>query len=385
MQNIFSLRIFKVKLQNFLNIKGFNLKNVIFFMAFALIGTILRADFYDGTSAENVQSVLDTFDIDTAYQIDTTFFTQHYERTMGDKWDYFIKSYEQGYEYIPILRQMLIDAGVPQEFLYLAMVESRFSTRAYSPKKAVGIWQIMPSTAKGLKLRIDDFIDERRDHIKSTQAAIDYLKQLKNSTGKWYLAAMAYNCGIGRLKKAIKEAGSDDINVLMGYVPKETQDYIRSILSVNVAFSNVNELKVQNKEHFLNRGSTITLASVKIPAGTDLGSISKGAGMKIDDLKSYNRQFKYGFLPPHGNEYDVYLPYDKLLSFKQNFKPKKADLSKFYIVYRVQKGDSLYGISHRYNVSIDTIKNTNNLKKNKIAINQKLIIPLKNQKHLAYK
>lgn len=385
MQNIFSLRIFKVKLQNFLNIKGFNLKNVIFFMAFALIGTILRADFYDGTSAENVQSVLDTFDIDTAYQIDTTFFTQHYERTMGDKWDYFIKSYEQGYEYIPILRQMLIDAGVPQEFLYLAMVESRFSTRAYSPKKAVGIWQIMPSTAKGLKLRIDDFIDERRDPIKSTQAAIDYLKQLKNSTGKWYLAAMAYNCGIGRLKKAIKEAGSDDINVLMGYVPKETQDYIRSILSVNVAFSNVNELKVQNKEHFLNRGSTITLASVKIPAGTDLGSISKGAGMKIDDLKSYNRQFKYGFLPPHGNEYDVYLPYDKLLSFKQNFKPKKADLSKFYIVYRVQKGDSLYGISHRYNVSIDTIKNTNNLKKNKIAINQKLIIPLKNQKHLAYK
>ena len=363
------------------------MKNMIFFVAFALMvdTAILRADFYDSTSAENVQSVLDTFDIDTAYQIDTTFFSQHYERTLGDRWDYFMQSYEQGYEYIPILRQMLSDAGVPQEFLYLAMVESRFSTRAYSRKKAVGIWQIMPSTAKGLKLRIDDFIDERRDPIKSTQAAIDYLKQLKNSTGKWYLAAMAYNCGIGRLRKAIKEAGSDDINALMEHIPQETQNYIRSILSVNVAFSNINELKTQDKEHFLNRGSTVTLASVRIPAGTDLESISKGAGMKIDDLKSYNRQFKYGFVPPNGSEYDVYLPYEKLLSFKKNFKPKKADLSKFYIVYRVQKGDSLYGISRRYNVSVDTIKNTNNLKKTKIAINQKLMIPLKNQKQFAYK
>ena len=367
------------------------MRNIIFIFAlvvcFAGLTKQLNANFYENAnSVESLQSVLDTFDIDTSYQIDTTFFTQHYERTLGDRWEYFLQSYERGYEYIPILRQMLIDAGVPQEFLYLAMVESSFSTRAYSRKKAVGIWQIMPKTAKGLKLRIDDFIDERRDPIKSTQAAINYLKQLKKSTGKWYLAAMAYNCGIGRLNKAIKEAGSDDINVLMDFIPSETQDYIRSILSVNVAFSNVRELKAQDKEHFLNRGSTVTLVSVKIPAGTDLSSISKGAGMKIDDLKSYNRQFKYGFIPPNGSEYDVYLPYDKLLSFRQNFKPQKADLSKFYIAYKVQRGDSLYSISRRYNVSIDTIKNTNNLKKTKIVINQKLMIPLKNQKQkVAYK
>ena len=376
-------------MRKFFHCKGIDLKNVIFCVALALVAnlSILSADFYENShSVENLQSVLDTFDIDTSYPVDTTFFTQHYERTLGDKWEYFVDSYERGYDYIPILRQMLSDAGVPQEFLYLAMVESRFSTRAYSRKKAVGIWQIMPSTAKMLKLRIDDFIDERRDPIKSTEAAINYLKQLKNSTGKWYLAAMAYNCGIGRLRKAIKEAGSDDINVLMDFVPTETQNYIRSILSVNVAFSNISDLKSQNKEHFLNRGSTVTLASVKIPAGTDLGSISKGAGMKIDDLKSYNRQFKYSFIPPNGGEYDVYLPYQNLLSFKKNFKPQKADLSKFYIAYKVQKGDSLYSISRRYNVSIDTIKNTNNLKKSKIAINQKLMIPLKNQKQkVAYK
>ena len=362
------------------------MKAIIFLLAF--LGATLNANFYDNTydniTTLNTQSILLAFDIDTSYQIDTAFFNQYYD-TLGQNWDSVSAIYDNGYDYIPILRQMLNDAEVPQEFLFLAMVESSFSTRAHSHKKAVGIWQIIPSTARSLGLRIDDFIDERKDPIKSTQAAISYLKQLKNQTGKWYLAAMAYNCGIGRLKRAINEAGSDDINVLMDFIPPETRNYIRSILSSSVAFSNINRLKTQDKEHFLNRGSTVTLASIKVPAGTDFISISKGAGLHIDELRKYNQHFKYNFLPPTGSEYDVYLPYEKLLSFKKNFKPKKADLSKFYIVYRVQKGDSLYSISRRYNVSIDTLKNTNNIKKSLISINQKLIIPLYNQKQFAYK
>lgn len=352
------------------------------------LSSSLSANFYENTP--DIQNVLATFDIDTTYQVDTALFEQHHERTMGYDWEHFVESYDKGYDYIPILKQMLSDAGVPQEFLYLAMAESRFSTRAYSSKKAVGIWQIMPATAKGLGLRIDDFVDERRDPIKSTQAAIKYLKQLKTMTGKWYLAAMAYNCGIGRLQRAIKQAGSDDINILMddekAYIPLETRNYIRLILSMNLAFSDVDILKTQDKEYFLNRGSTITLASVKVPAGTDFSSIASGAGMSVEEVKKYNRQFRYSFTPPSGKEYDIYLPYEHLLTFKTKFKPQKVDLSKFYIVYKVKKGDSLYSISRRYNVSVDTLKNTNNIKKTLLSINQKIIIPLRqaNQK-LAYK
>lgn len=363
------------------------MKAIISLLAF--IGVMLNANFYDNTydntATINTQSILVAFDIDSTYQIDGELFSQHYERTLGQNWEDFLNIYDNGYDYIPILRQMLIDAEVPQEFLFLAMIESSFSTRAHSKKKAVGIWQIIPSTAKSLGLRIDDFIDERKDPIKSTQAAISYLKQLKTQTGKWYLAAMAYNCGIGRLKRAIKDAGSDDINALMELIPPETRNYIRSILSISMAFSNVARLKSQDKEHFLNRGSTVTLASIKVPAGTDFISISKGAGLHIDELRKYNHHFKYNFLPPNGSEYDVYLPYEKLLNFKKNFKPKKADLSKFYIVYSVQKGDSLYSISRRYNVSIDSLKSTNNIKKTLLSINQKLIIPLVNQKQFARK
>lgn len=348
----------------------------------------LNANFYENTL--DIQNVLNTFDIDTNYQVDAALFEQHHEKTMGYDWEHFIDSYEKGYYYIPILKQMLSDADVPQEFLYLAMAESRFSTRAYSSKKAVGIWQIMKPTAKSLGLRIDNFIDERKDPIKSTQAAIKYLKQLKSITGKWYLAAMAYNCGIGRLQRAIKEAGTDDINVLMddkkGYIPLETINYIRLILSMNLAFSNVDVLKNLDKEYFLNRGSTITLASVKVPAGTDFNSIAAGAGMSVKELRKYNMQFKYNFTPPNGKEYDVYIPYEHLLAFKTKFKPRKANFSKFYIVYKVKRGDNLYTIAKRYNVSVDKIKSTNNIKKTMLSINQKIIIPLiqTNQK-LAYK
>lgn len=361
-----------------------NIKIKLCFILWGFSFCSLSANLYENTL--DIQNVLNTFDIDTNYQIDAALFEQHHERTMGYDWDRFVESYEKGYYYIPILKQMLSDADVPQEFLYLAMAESRFSTRAYSSKKAVGIWQIMPATAKSLGLRIDNFVDERRDPIKSTRAAIKYLKKLKSITGKWYLAAMAYNCGIGRLQKAIKEAGTDDINVLMKYIPLETSNYIRLILSMNLAFNDVDILKNLDKEYFLNRGSTITLASVKVPAGTSFSSIAAGAGMSVEELRKYNMQFRYNFTPPNGKEYDVYIPYEHLLAFKTKFKPKKADFSKFYIVYKVKKGDNLYTIAKRYNISVDKIKSINNMKKSALSINQKIIIPLiqTNQK-LAYK
>ena len=109
------------------------------------------------------------------------------------KWKYLTRQFDNGYEFIPILRKMLADADVPQEFLFLAMAESEFKSQALSSKKAAGIWQLMPATAKELGLIIDEYIDERQDPIKSTQAAIKYLQYLHKATGKWYLAAMAYN------------------------------------------------------------------------------------------------------------------------------------------------------------------------------------------------
>lgn len=351
----------------------------------SLLASNVNANFYENQYGLKNKNILQAFDIPSSFQADIDLFEMHYEETKGKKWAHFLESFDKGYNYIPILKQMLSDAGVPQEFLYLAMAESEFSPRAYSPKKASGIWQIMPQTGRQLGLRIDEFIDERRDPIKSTQAAIKYLKFLHNMTGKWYLAAMAYNCGIGRLQKAIKDAGSDNISVLMDskkkYIPAETRNYIRMIISMNAAFNDINALKIEEKEYFLNRGITTSLASVKVPAGTSLESISKGAGINIRELQKYNRQFKYNFLPPIKGEYDVYLPYDYLLTFKQNFVPKKIDLDNYFVIYKVKKGDSLYSISKKYGLSVNIIKSANNLNKTRILINQNLVIPLIQSKY----
>ena len=184
---------------------------------------------------------------------------------------------------------MIVQAGIPQEFLFLAMAESGFSSRAYSKKRAVGIWQFMPYTAKDLGLVINDYVDERRDPIKSTQAAIKYLQFLYNATGQWYLAAMAYNCGLGRLKKAIERAGSSELEVLLDerekYLPGETRQYIRTILSMSLAFSNTQKMQAVDREYLLNRRAFDTLAQVQIKGGTLLASIAAGAGMSLADIK----------------------------------------------------------------------------------------------------
>ena len=174
---------------------------------------------------------------------------------------------------------MIADAGIPDVFLYLAMAESNFSATAYSSAKAVGLWQFMPYTGKKFGLRIDDYVDERRDPIKSTRAAIEYLQSLHSEFGKWYLAAMAYNCGEGRVRRAIREAGSDDLRILLDankkYVPRETRDYIRKIVAMAYLSNNPEFILENESDHLLNQGSSQTYTPVDVPGGTTLADVAK--------------------------------------------------------------------------------------------------------------
>lgn len=296
------------------------------------------------------------------------------------RWVRFVQQFDSSYEFIPIIRSMIAQAGIPQEFLFLAMAESGFSSRAYSKKKAVGIWQFMPYTAKDLGLVISDYVDERRDPIKSTQAAIKYLQFLYNSTGQWYLAAMAYNCGLGRLKKAIEKAGSSELEVLLDekekYLPAETRQYIRTILSMSLAFSNAPKMQALDREYLLNRGAFDTLAQVQVKGGTLLASIAAAAGMSLEDIKKYNRHFTYNFLPESSKQYSIYIPYDKLAYFKQNFDPDALPTSRF-VFHKVKQGESLASIAKKYGISVQELKLSNNFSKSAVIYaNQKLVIPL---------
>lgn len=351
--------------------------------AFATIEYSSRVDF-KMPQVRSSEGILKSFDLDVSFLPAINQSNVLYSHSVQARWDYFVEKFDQGYEVIPTLRLMMAEQGIPQEFLFLAMAESEFSVRAYSPKKASGIWQLMPNTAKELGLQINDYIDERRDSIKSTRAAIKYLKYLKEVTGEWYLAAMAYNCGIGRLQRAIKKAGTKDLETLLdankSYLPRETRHYIRMILGMSLAFNNADVLKNENKEYFLNRGAGSTIAGVEIEAGTPLLEIAKSINLSLKELKKYNKQFKYDFLPPGKGRYTVYIPYSKLASFKQNFQPTNRQ-NEMYVLHRVKKGETLYSIARQYQTSIQEIKEVNNVKTTHLSIKQSLIIPVLKEKY----
>ncbi len=297
--------------------------------------------------------------------------------------------------YYPLIKEILIKEGVPKELVYVAMAESAFKNSAFSSARAVGMWQFMPATAKMYGLRVDEYVDERRDPIKSTYAAIRYLKHLKARFGKWYLAVMAYNCGGGRLNWAIRKAGSDKLEDLLAYVPaskryrcpsrkrrwqkcqplpRETRTYIRKIVAMATLAENERTLTGLDASHLLNRGSSYPMATVEVAPGTTLSEISSAIDIDEAELKNLNASLKYNFVPPYVDKFTIYIPYNKLAQFRQDFKPS-SDNQKF-IVYRVKKGDTLSGIGSKFGLSYTMIQDFNNIRGGLISINQKLVIPI---------
>jgi len=337
------------------------------------------------TNYQEQAKVLKSLDIDPTFLTDLTFITMK-EDADRYKTKHFLRVLENGNRFIPVLQKMISEAGIPDAFLYLAMAESNFIPSAYSRAKAVGIWQFMPFTARKFGLKINSYVDERSDPIKSTKAAIKYLKYLHKRFGKWYLAAIAYNCGEGRVSKAIKRAGTDDLAVLLNarkrYIPRESRLYIRKITMMEHISNSMDFIIGHDAGYLMNRGTTNTFATVSVRGGTTLSNIADSVGMSYKELKSYNPQLKYGFVPPVKGLYDIYLPYGKHTLFEQNFDPKK-DNGRFY-VHRIRKGDSLYKIGKRYGVSYKVIKDFNHLRSNLLKLNKKLVIPVLKPKTTKY-
>ena len=269
-------------------------------------------------------NLLRSFDINPSFLNDPTLNRIKEQKREHYKKQYFFKTMNDAYIFIPLVKKMISDSGVPNEILYLAMAESNFSTRAYSKKKASGMWQFMPYTGRLYGLKIDDYVDERRDLVKSTEAAVKYLNALHNKFGKWYLAAIAYNCGEGRLRKAIKKAGTDDLDVLLDpkrkYIPSESRRYIRKIIALALLGYDEAYMIENECDYLLNRGNAYSLATVEVPSGESLAHISKMISMPVAELKKLNRHLKYDFVPPYGKTYPVYIPYIKLSYFKTKYK-----------------------------------------------------------------
>ncbi len=302
--------------------------------------------------------ILKSLDIDPSFTEDI-----HYVETKKNinalKKLFFLRTLKRGSLFMPNLQNLIDEADIPETFLYMAMVESKFLADSKSHKHAAGLWQFMPATAREYKLSRTRHIDERLDPIKSTQAAIEYLKYLHSRFHKWYLAAMAYNCGEGRLAEAIRKAGTDDLAVLLdeekGYLPKETRDYIQRIIVAALLAHDKSIIKKNNSNHLFGYCSNKKLTKLYFKGGQSLKEISVRIGVPYEKLRACNPQLIRKRLPPDPKRlYYLYLPEDLALKAK-----KRIHNSDETFVYHVQPNDTLFLISKRFNVRMGALRALN--------------------------
>ena len=351
------------------------------FFLLLFIPFLLSANLIYNSNHTKEVAILESFDIEVSFLYDPILNKMKHSNVAIYKEKRFFKAMDDAYLFIPAIKSILAEYDIPAEFLFLAMAESHFSNRAYSKKRASGLWQFMPYTGKRYGLKIDEYVDERRDFVKSTRAAAKYLSYLHEKFGKWYLAAIAYNCGEGRLGKAIKKAKSDELSVLLNknkrYIPRESRIYIRKIVALAMMGNDEQFLLNSEYEHLLNRANAYSISTVSLPRGESLKRVSKLIHIPLEDLKSLNRHLKYDFVPPYAKGYDIYIPYIKLSEFKQRYFEEK--IKNIYKIHRVKRGDNLSGIGHKYGVPYKVIMDFNNLKNTRLKLKQKLIIPIDNR------
>lgn len=213
--------------------------------------------------------------------------------------------------YGEMIRDRLRRRGMPEELLYLAMIESGFSPAATSPMLASGVWQFMAQTARQHGLAVDAWVDERRDPVRATDAALDYLEQLHDMFGSWYLAAAAYNAGPGRVAAALRSHGASEGGDEALYwriihdLPPETRDYVPKLLAA--------ALLAERGEHFgieVERSLPYTYDRVLVPGGTSLTRVAQTIDVPAALLRELNPHLIRGITPP-GRSFQVRIPEGK--------------------------------------------------------------------------
>ena len=320
--------------------------------------------------------VFHEFDVDESYLYDDDFI--HFVKTHENQLKRFYKrSLLRGEELLPMIQGQLLDEGISDLFLYLSMIESGFSTNIVSPKKAVGLWQFMPATAKHYDLTVCSSYDERCDAISATKAAIKYLNKLHKEFGKWYLAAMAYNCGEGCMRRAIKKAGSDELSILtnrhLNYLPKETRDYIKKILL----------LAMIGESSAIGLDDTIESENgsiqVEVDSGTSISTIAKLINMDKETLLNLNHAFILGKAPSNKDFYMLTIPIEKIYAFYLRYEPakKKQEVSKSHLItHCVKLGETLESIAKQYESDVDEISVVNHLEYPYLTVDSLLVIPV---------
>jgi membrane-bound lytic murein transglycosylase D len=281
----------------------------------------------------------------------------------------------RGSKYVPGMKSALRAEGVPPDFAYgVPIVESGYSLHATSHAGAVGPWQFIRGTGQRYGLRIDGYVDERRDPEKATRAAARYLRDLYDRFGDWHLALAAYNTGEANIERIKFKRGCDTFWEMRerGYLPSETSEYVPRVLAAMQVAKAAKQYGIE-----VPKSPEPQFDTIEVTRPITLKAVAQLSGSDVDTINELNPALKRGVVPPDG--YMVRLPQGTrnqfqvaLASYREPPPPPVRRSS----VYTVRRGDTLSAIASRHDVSVQSLMRANGLRRNRtLRAGQRLRVP----------
>ena len=291
----------------------------------------------------------------------------------GPMRDFFQRALARSGKYRSMMADILRNEGLPEKLVYLALIESGFSTHAYSRARALGPWQFMRGTALQYGLTINSWLDERRDPVLSTRAAAAYLKDLHEKFGEWFLAAAAYNAGEGRVGTALQRSKTNDFWLLRQqrkHLNIETRDYVPKFVAAALIGREPERYGFEE----ISYEAPLEYDEVTVHAPLRLETVARLANTGLDIIRELNPALLRNFTPPTEGGFTLRLPVgseaDFLAAYEQLAGAEKIKLS----LHKVKKGELLARIAKKYNVTAKQLVKENGLKSWRLRPGQELII-----------
>ncbi len=277
-------------------------------------------------------------------------------------------------KYVGMMQKILVRYGLPEDLVYVALIESGFSTKAYSVAKAAGPWQFISETGRRYGLRIDWWADERRDAEKSTHAAASYLRDLYGMFESWPLATAAYNAGEGKIQRAVTRYKSDDFSELIrhGYLKQETKDYVPKMLAALTIAKDPDKYGFGDVAY----EAPLDLRTVSVPGGTDLAAVARLLEVPVETIRDWNPELRRFCTPPNRERYDLRLSVDAARLAEERMEEIRIQAKITFLQHNVRKGETLQALADRYKTTVPVLKELNGLKRDSLGRTARLVIPV---------
>jgi len=264
------------------------------------------------------------------------------------------------------------ERGLPRELRFLPAVESGFQARAVSPRGAVGLWQLMRNTASPYGLRMDQWVDERRDFLKATAASLDKLAENFRTFGDWAMALAAYNCGASKLSQIARQNSDRDYWTLRrkGVLPRETASFVPQFLALARILSYPGRYGLE-----VDWSPSVEWALIPLDRCVDLRVLARESGVPYEILASSNAELNFPMTPPASYGYQLKVPAECRQAVVDALAEVSPPLMEF-LVHVVQPGDTLSEMARRYGVTVELIMEFNpSLKPRALQIGAKVLVP----------